>query len=90
MTSFINVHNWSDTLINNSIAQFRVNRNIMLQKTDALIMPDRNPDSRYTQFRQKLRDIPQNQPQFIFGLDDDYFTEWEWDMFAILGAGMMD
>tara|TARA_R110002167_G_scaffold2826_1_gene13874 strand:- start:2154 stop:2426 length:273 start_codon:yes stop_codon:yes gene_type:complete len=90
MSSFENIYNYTETEINNLTAQFRVNRNLMLKKTDAIIMPDRNPDARYTQFRQKLRDIPQNQPNFINGLDDDYFTEWEWEKWMLLGAGMMD
>lgn len=86
---FDNVNNYTDTEIVNYAAQFRVNRNKMLSKTDQIIMSDRMPDERWAPFRQKLRDIPSAQPNFINGLDADYFTKWEWDMFLVLGAGMM-
>lgn len=88
--SFDNVNNYTETEINNLTAHFRMNRNIMLRKTDQLIMSDRMPDERWAAFRQKLRDIPQLQPNFINRLDDDYFTQWEWDMFTLLGAGMIE
>jgi hypothetical protein len=90
MTNSNNNNGLSDTDVKNYTAQFRVNRNIMLRKTDPYVMPDRVSDPRWVTFRQKLRDIPQNQPNFIVGLDADYFTEWEWEMFGVLGLGMMD
>jgi hypothetical protein len=83
------VSNYTETEIVNFSAQFRVNRNQMLAKTDSLMHHDRNPDSRLVGFRQKLRDIPQEQPNFLNCLEDDYFTEWEWNMWLLLGAGMM-
>ena len=88
--SFNNVNNYTETEINNLTAQFRVNRNKMLAKTDQIVISDRMPDERWTPFRQKLRDIPQLQPNYINGLDDDYFTQWEWDKFLLLGAGMVE
>ena len=53
MTNSNNNNGLSDTDVKNYTAQFRVNRNIMLRKTDPYVMPDRDCDPRWVAFRQK-------------------------------------